>query len=148
MCRGGSKRRSGSIGARCWRWSCPSVWLSGRPEWEGLLFALILPVSADGQGEGRLAARIGVLPWFTRSTLTRVRSGSRCFVVGFLLRPRHVWFVWLCAVVVQWIAMGCARPHRRENAHRHPCECFGWGGLPAMCWMEAVTRGHASAGSA
>lgn len=25
--------------------------------------------------------------------------------VGFFLRPRHVWLVWLGAVVIQWIAM-------------------------------------------
>jgi hypothetical protein len=28
------------------------------------------------------------------------------FVVGVVLRPRHAWFVWLGAVVIQWIAMG------------------------------------------
>lgn len=28
------------------------------------------------------------------------------FVIGVVLRPRHVWLIWLGAVVIQWIAMG------------------------------------------
>jgi hypothetical protein len=27
-------------------------------------------------------------------------------IVGYMLRPRHVWIMWIGAVVTQWIAMG------------------------------------------
>ncbi len=86
------------------------VWAS---EWEGLLFVLILPVSA--------------------------------FAVGFVLGPRHVWFVWLCAVVIQWIAMGVLGKYNDpegETVGSLILEAFAWMAMGVLVpvWLGRMVR--------
>lgn len=92
------------------------VWAS---EWEGLLFVLILPVSA--------------------------------FAVGFVLRPRHVWFVWLCAVVIQWIAMGVLGKYgdpQGETPFTLTIEAFAWMAMGVLVpmWLGRTIRNVAEHG--
>lgn len=51
-------------------------------------------------------------------------------VIGFVLRPRHVWIVWLGAVVIQWIAMGVlgkyGDPGPDETVLSLILEAFAW----------------------
>ena len=51
---------------------------------------------------------IGVVVWGTEleSTPFLLILPLAAFAIGLAFRPRHVWFVWLGAVVIQWIAMG------------------------------------------
>jgi hypothetical protein len=52
------------------------------------------------------------------------------FLVGAALRPRHVWLVWLGAVVIQWIAMGVLGkyndPGPDETVVSLILEAFAW----------------------
>lgn len=96
------------------------VWAS---EWEGLLFVLILPVSA--------------------------------FAVGFALRPRHVWVVWLGAVVIQWVAMGVLGNYNDpegETVGSLILEAFAWMAMGVLVpvWLGRTIRslrqhGHSGA---
>lgn len=86
------------------------VWAS---EWEGLVFVLILPISA--------------------------------FVIGFVLRPRHVWFVWLSAVVIQWIAMAVLGKYADpdgETPFTLTIEAFAWMAMGVLVpvWLGRTVR--------
>lgn len=52
------------------------------------------------------------------------------FVVGFSLRPRHVWLVWLGSVVVTWIVVGVWGKYGEagsdETVASIMVEAFGW----------------------
>lgn len=63
------------------------------------------------------------------------------FFIGYLLIPRHVWIVWLGAVVIQWIAMGVlgayGDPGPDETVGSLIIEAFFWmaGGVLLPLWL-------------
>lgn len=66
-------------------------------------------------------------------------------VVGFVLRPRHVWFVWLCAVVIQWIAMGVLGKYadpEGETPFTLTVEAFAWMAMGVLVpvWLGRTIR--------
>lgn len=67
------------------------------------------------------------------------------FVVGFVIRPRHVWFVWLGAVVIQWIAMGVLGKYadpEDETVLSLIVEAFPWMaiGVFVPVWLGRTVR--------
>jgi hypothetical protein len=66
-------------------------------------------------------------------------------VVGFVLRPRHVWLVWLGAVVIQWIAMGVLGKYvdpEDETILSLILEAFGWMAIGVLLptWLGRLVR--------
>lgn len=66
------------------------------------------------------------------------------FVVGLALRPRHVWLVWLGAVLIQWVTMAAwgayataAMPGAEETPLSLTIEAFFWmaGGVLLPVWL-------------
>ncbi len=66
------------------------------------------------------------------------------FLVGLVLRPRHVWLVWLGAVVIQWATMAAwgayataATPGAGETPLSLTVEAFFWmaGGVLLPVWL-------------
>lgn len=70
-------------------------------------------------------------------------------VVGYVLRPRHVWLIWLGAVVVQWIAMlvlgKYGDPGPDETRLTLTIEAFAWMALGVLgpVWTGRVVRAAA-----
>jgi hypothetical protein len=67
------------------------------------------------------------------------------FVVGFALRPRHVWVVWLGAVVIQWIAMGVFGKYsdpEGETVGSLILEAFAWMAMGVLVpmWLGRTLR--------
>lgn len=66
--------------------------------------------------------------------------------VGYFLRPRHVWLVWLGAVVIQWVAMlvlgGYGDPGPNETRLSITIEAFGWMafGVLLPVWLGRLGR--------
>jgi hypothetical protein len=67
--------------------------------------------------------------------------------VGFALRPRRVWVVWLGSVVIQWIAMGAfgryGDPEPEETTASLMLEALIWMalGVALPLWLGRVSRG-------
>lgn len=90
---------------------------AAREHWRALAF-LVLP--------------IGIAVWSTgiESALPLLVVPIAAFAVGYLLRPRHLWLVWLGAVVIQWIAMGVLGKYANPEG-----ETVGSLILEAFPWM-------------
>lgn len=95
------------------------TWLKAtiREQWQPLLL-LVVPVAA--------------VVWATRFefALPLLILPCAAFAVGFVLRPRHVWVVWLGAVVIQWIAMGVLGKYAHPEGETVPSLIVG-----AFPWM-------------
>ena len=68
------------------------------------------------------------------------------FAVGFWLRPRHVWLIWLGSVVIQWVVMGAwgtyADAGPDETVASLILEAFGWMAFGVMIpvWLGRLAR--------
>jgi hypothetical protein len=67
------------------------------------------------------------------------------FVIGLVLRPRHVWLVWLGSVVIQWIVMGVWGKYNdpgEETALSLITEAFMWMlmGVLIPVWLGRIIR--------
>ena len=67
------------------------------------------------------------------------------FVIGFVLRPRHVWLVWLGAVVIQWVAMGVLGKYvdpEDETVLSLILEAFAWMAIGVLLpvWLGRTVR--------
>jgi hypothetical protein len=65
--------------------------------------------------------------------------------VGIILRPRHVWLIWLGAVVIQWIAMGVLGKYadpEDETVLSLILEAFVWMALGVLLpvWLGRTIR--------
>lgn len=66
--------------------------------------------------------------------------------VGFIFRPRHVWLIWLAAVLIQWIAMlvlgGYGDPGPDETRLSITVEAFMWMAIGVLgpVWTGRVAR--------
>lgn len=66
--------------------------------------------------------------------------------VGALLRPRHVWFVWLASVVIEWVVVGIwgkyADPGQGETVASLMLEAFGWMAIGVLfpVWFGRFVR--------
>ena len=66
--------------------------------------------------------------------------------VGFFLRPRHVWLVWLGAVVIQWVAMlalgDYGDPGPDETRLSITLEAFMWMAMGVLLpvWLGRLGR--------
>lgn len=69
--------------------------------------------------------------------------------VGYFLRPRHVWLIWLGAVVIQWVAMlvlgKYGDPGPDETRLTITLEAFGWMafGVLGPAWTGRLVRAAA-----
>ncbi|RIK37737.1 MAG: hypothetical protein DCC58_17565 [Chloroflexi bacterium] len=78
-----------------------------------------------------LVAPVGFVVWSTGldSTPLLFVLPVATFLIGFTLRPRHVWLIWLGAVVIQWAAMGIFGKYTEpgdETAFSLVVEAFFW----------------------
>ena len=68
------------------------------------------------------------------------------FAVGFALRPRHVWLLWLGSVLIEWIVVGYMGkfndPAGGETVGSILIEAFAWMafGVLVPAWLGRVTR--------
>lgn len=67
------------------------------------------------------------------------------FVIGFVLRPRHVWLVWLGAVVIQWVGMGVLGKYvdpEDETVFSLILEAFAWMAIGVLLpvWLGRTVR--------
>lgn len=66
--------------------------------------------------------------------------------VGFVFRPRHVWLIWLAAVLIQWIAMfvlgDYSDPGPDETRMSITVEAFIWMAIGVLgpVWTGRVAR--------
>ena len=73
--------------------------------------------------------------------------------VGFFLRPRHVWLIWLGAVVIQWVAMlvlgAYGDPGPDETRLSITLEAFFWMafGVLGPVWTGRILRAAAEENS-
>jgi hypothetical protein len=70
---------------------------------------------------------------------------AAALAVGFGLRPRHVWLVWLGAVVIQWIAMGVLGKYsdpEDETVLSLILEAFAWMAMGVLVpvWLGRTMR--------
>jgi hypothetical protein len=69
-------------------------------------------------------------------------------IVGFILRPRHVWFVWLASVVMLWIVVGYMGKYNDsesgETVASIMVEAFLWMflGVFIPIWLGRLARGE------
>lgn len=96
-----------------------SAWLrtAAREHWLALLI-LVVPISWVVYQADKAQDVIPMLP------LPLV-----AFAVGLVLRPRHLWVVWLGSVVIQWIVMGIWGKYSDpgdETVLSLVLEAFGW----------------------
>ena len=73
------------------------------------------------------------------------------FIVGFVLRPRHVWFVWLGAVVVQWMAMAVLGKYADPEGETRlslTIEAFAWMAMGVLVpvWLGRTAHNLLDAG--
>ena len=73
------------------------------------------------------------------------------FAIGFVLRPRHVWLIWLGAVVIQWIAMGVLGVYADPEDETVPSlliEAFPWMAMGVLLpvWLGRVVRNNIEPG--
>ncbi len=94
-----------------------------------------------------LIVPIGFVVWATEleRVLFLLVLPVAAFVVGFVLRPRHVWFVWLGAVVIQWIAMGVLGKYadpEDETVLSLIIEAFPWMAIGVLVpvWLGRTVR--------
>lgn len=86
--------------------------------------------------------------WSTgqESTLLLLVLPVVALAVGYLLRPRHVWLVWLGSVVIQWVAMGVfgkyGEPGSDETTMSLILEAFAWMALGVLfpVWFGRLVR--------
>ena len=94
-----------------------------------------------------LVAPIGLVVWSTglESTPLLFVLPVAAFVIGFLLRPRHVWLIWLGAVVIQWAAMcvfGKYADPEDETVLSLIIEAFAWMAMGVLLpvWLGRTMR--------
>lgn len=94
-----------------------------------------------------LVVPIGFVVWSTEveSTLLLMVLPVTAFVVGYKVKPRHVWIVWLGAVVIQWIAMGVFGKYtdpEDETVLSLILEAFSWMAMGVLLpvWLGRTTR--------
>jgi hypothetical protein len=94
-----------------------------------------------------LVVPIGVAVWSTgiESSLPLLVLPAAAFAVGYALAPRHVWIVWLGAVVIQWIAMGVLGKYNDpegETVGSLIIEAFAWMafGVLLPVWLGRTAR--------
>lgn len=94
-----------------------------------------------------LVVPIGIVVWGTEleSTAFLFVLPAASFVLGFALRPRHVWFVWLGAVVIQWFAMGVLGKYvdpEDETVLSLILEAFAWMAIGVLLpvWLGSTLR--------
>lgn len=68
------------------------------------------------------------------------------FAIGFALRPRHVWILWLGSVVIEWVVVGYMgkfnEPGGGETVASIMIEAFAWMafGVLVPAWLGRVAR--------
>ncbi|MBI2764839.1 MAG: hypothetical protein HYX53_02880 [Chloroflexi bacterium] len=94
-----------------------------------------------------LVAPIGLVVWSTglESTPLLFVLPVAAFAIGFLLRPRHVWIIWLGAVVIQWAAMGVFGKYadpEDETVQSLILEAFAWMAIGVLLpvWLGRTIR--------
>jgi len=94
-----------------------------------------------------LVAPIGFVVWSTGvdSTPLLFVLPVAALVIGFRLRPRHVWLVWLGAVVIQWVAMGVFGKYidpEGETVQSLILEAFAWMAMGVLLpvWLGRTVR--------
>lgn len=94
-----------------------------------------------------LVAPIGLVVWSTELESTPVLFvlPAAALAVGFFLRPRHVWLVWLGAVVIQWLAMGVFGKYIDPEDETVPSlilEAFPWMAMGVLLpvWLGRTIR--------
>ena len=94
-----------------------------------------------------LVAPIGVVVWGTEleSAPFLLILPLAAFAIGWWLRPRHVWFVWLGAVVIQWVAMGVLGKYadpEDESVASLIIEAFPWMAIGVLVpmWLGRRVR--------
>jgi len=94
-----------------------------------------------------LVAPIAAVVWATRFefALPLLILPGAAFTIGFVLRPRHVWIVWLGSVVIQWIAMGVLGKYadpEDETVQSLIVEAFAWMAMGVLlpAWLGRTTR--------
>lgn len=94
-----------------------------------------------------LVVPIGLVVWGTEleSTSFLFILPVAAFVIGLVLRPRHVWLVWLGAVVVQWVAMGVFGKYvdpEDETVLSLIIEAFAWMAIGVLLpvWLGRTVR--------
>jgi hypothetical protein len=117
-----------SASRRTWEWfeaACRQHWLP--------LLLLVIPV--------------GFVVWSTELEIgvLLLALPAAAFVVGFAFRPRHVWLVWLGAVVIQWAAMGVFGKYadpEDETVQSLILEAFAWMAIGVLVpvWLGRTTR--------
>ena len=70
---------------------------------------------------------------------------ASAFAFRFVLRPRHVWFIWLCAVVIQWLAMAALGKYadpEGETPFSLTVEAFAWMAMGVLLpvWLGRTVR--------
>ena len=95
-----------------------------------------------------LVVPIGLVVWSTELESTPVLFilPVAALAVGFFLRPRHVWLVWLGAVVIQWLAMGVFGKYidpEDETVFSLTVEAFPWMAIGVLLpvWVGRTIRG-------
>ena len=76
---------------------------------------------------------------------------ASAFAIGFVLRPRHVWFTWLCAGVIQWLAMAARGKYadpEGETPFSVAGEAFAWMAMGVLLpvWLGRTVRNLVEAG--
>lgn len=94
-----------------------------------------------------LVVPIGLVVWGTEleSTPFLFILPVAAFVIGFVLRPRHVWLVWLGAIVIQWVAMGVLGKYvdpEDETVLSLILEAFAWMAIGVLLpvWLGRTLR--------
>jgi len=94
-----------------------------------------------------LVVPIGLVVWGTELefALFLLILPAAALAVGFVLRPRHVWFVWLGAVVIQWVAMGVLGKYadpEDETVLSLILEAFAWMAIGVLfpVWLGRTIR--------
>jgi hypothetical protein len=117
-----------SASQRFWNW----VKTAAQQHWLPLLI-LVLPIHwVVYQSDASSGGPLFVLP-------------AAAFVVGYVLRPRHVWLIWLGAVVIQWIAMGILGKYadpEDETVFSLILEAFAWMAIGVLLpvWLGRTAR--------
>jgi hypothetical protein len=94
-----------------------------------------------------LVAPIGFVVWSTEleSTPLLFVLPVAALLIGFWLSPRHVWLIWLGAVVIQWAAMGVFGKYidpEDETVQSLILEAFAWmaAGVLLPVWLGRTIR--------
>ena len=94
-----------------------------------------------------LVVPIGLVVWGTELefALFLLILPAAALAVGFVLRPRHGWFVWLGAVVIQWVAMGVLGKYadpEDETVLSLILEAFAWMAIGVLfpVWLGRTIR--------